>query len=258
MCLDARGCWTIFSTPRQDFTRCKAVSWEVIQWDPEVCGGFFFRLYHQIGPSFKKNLTKHASKIIVAGTLAQQICGGGGSKAPAAKKIAAKGKKSAASASASSDDTAAAVSSDYSPDFIPGLILLSYPLHTADNTKALRDQILYDIPARTSTLFISGLKDSMCQPKIFEKVFKDMTSSPREAIQIQDADHGLGYGSSKPAKAKKESLTTSIQEWVVAFMDDTIAGLEDRKDGAKAVVSHKKATLKQTGDEWTFVVSSVV
>lgn len=97
----------------------------------------------------------------------------------------------------------------------------------------------------------------MCQPKIFEKVFKDMTSSPREVIQVQDADHGLGYGTSKPAKAKKESLTASIQEWVVAFMDDTIAGLEDRKDGAKAVVTHNKATLEQTGDEWTFVVSSV-
>ena len=104
----------------------------------------------------------------------------------------------------------------------------------------------------------------MCQPKIFEKVFKDLTSSPREVIQVQDADHGLGYGTSKPAKAKKESLTNSIQDWVVAFMDETIAGWEERKQEetkdrskTKAVVTHKKATLRQTGDEWSFVVSTV-
>ncbi|KAG0052197.1 hypothetical protein BGZ83_002884 [Gryganskiella cystojenkinii] len=194
----------------------------------------------------------HSMGSRVAGTLAAQVCGSGEEKKPAGKKPAAKGKKAATTSA-----TTTTADSEYSPDYIPGLILLSYPLHTADNLKALRDQILYDIPPQTSTLFISGLKDTMCQPKIFEKVFKDMKSSPREVVQVQDASHGLEYGTSKPAKAKKEALTNSIVDWVVAFMDDTIAGLGDEKqDTKKAVVVQKKANLKQQGDEWSFTVST--
>ncbi|KAF9110224.1 Testis-expressed protein 30 [Mortierella sp. AM989] len=196
----------------------------------------------------------------VAGTVASQIAAKNSEPAAPAKKSTAKGKKATA---AKGSDSAALSASDFPNDFISGLILYSYPLHTPDNTKALRDQILYDIPSSTPTLFISGLKDTMCQPTLFAKVFNDMKSSPREVVQIQDADHGLGFGSSKPGQAKKEVLIESISEWTTAFIDEAIAnssaatGIEKTKKKSADVVTKKKAELKKAGDEWTVAVSTV-
>ncbi|KAI1311603.1 Testis-expressed protein 30 [Mortierella claussenii] len=193
---------------------------------------------------------------LVAGTIAAQVASHNSKETASdesTKTTAVKGKKAAPAkkkvAAAASTPPA---SSDYPDHFITGLILFSYPLHTADNTKALRDQILYDIPPATSTLFVSGLKDTMCQPSIFAKVFKDMKASHREVVQVQDADHGLGFGSSKPGQAKKEALIVAIAEWATAFMDDTIAG------NAEAVASKKKAEMKKIADEWTVTVTTVV
>ncbi|KAF9574322.1 Testis-expressed protein 30 [Mortierella alpina] len=196
---------------------------------------------------------------LVAGTVAAQLAGGGSTKAEPVKK-AAKGKTKKSTASATNVDSLS--SSDSLPaSFIPGLVLFSYPLHTADNTKALRDQILLDIPASVSTLFVSGLKDTMCQPSLFAKVFKDMKSSPREVIQVTDADHGLGFGSSKPAQGKKEALIAGISEWTIAFMDETISALDakdkQKKPSAAAATSKKKADLKKVADEWTVSLTSV-
>ncbi|KAF9184116.1 Testis-expressed protein 30 [Haplosporangium sp. Z 767] len=197
---------------------------------------------------------------LVAGTVAAQLASRGApsdTPATSTKKIttAIKGKKKkSTTTAASSDDSASA----FPANFVPGLILFSYPLHTADNTKALRDQILLDIPASISTLFVSGLKDTMCQSALFAKVFKDMKSSPREVVQIQDADHGLGFGSSKPGQNKKEVLIDAITEWTTAFMDETIAGLGKDTSSSKAtVVVKRKAEIKKVADEWTIAVSTV-
>ncbi|KAF9101933.1 hypothetical protein BGX29_005131 [Mortierella sp. GBA35] len=204
----------------------------------------------------------HSMGTRVAGTVAAQLAGITGSEAATAapkKTTAAKGKKAPAK-KASSSSTTSDNTSDFPPDFIPGLVLFSYPLHIADNTKALRDQILLDIPSTVSTLFISGLKDTMCQPSIFAKVFKEMKSSPREVVQVTDADHGLGFGSSKPGLAKKEALAEAISEWTVAFMDEAIARVAGGKGkgagGADGVIK-KKAELKKEADEWTVAVSTV-
>lgn len=107
----------------------------------------------------------------------------------------------------------------------------------------------------------------MCQPSIFAKVFKEMKSTPREVVQVTDADHGLGFGSSKPAQAKKEALAEAISEWTVAFMDEAIAhsgGVSSKKKtaakktGASAgEVTKKKAELKKEDDEWTVAVSTI-
>ncbi|KAG0199049.1 hypothetical protein BGX28_007610 [Mortierella sp. GBA30] len=192
------------------------------------------------------------------GTVAAQLAGNTSSAATNATTTKSKGKKAATT---KKSDTVTATISTFPADFVPGLVLFSYPLHTADNTKALRDQILLDIPSSTSTLFVSGLKDTMCQPALFAKVFKEMKSSPREVVQVSDADHGLGFGSSKPAQAKKEALIAGISEWTMAFMDEAISALEqhDGQPSKKhtAVVIKKKADLKKLGDEWTVAVTSV-
>ncbi|KAG9063141.1 hypothetical protein KI688_004741 [Linnemannia hyalina] len=205
---------------------------------------------------------------LVAGTVAAQLLAGGATESEpvsAKKAPATKGKKAAAAAPAkkAASSTTTSNDSDFPTDFIPGLVLFSYPLHTADNTKALRDQILLDIPSTTATLFVSGLKDNMCQPSIFAKVFKEMKSTPREVVQVTDADHGLGFGSSKPGQAKKEALAETISEWTVAFMDEAIAqkggeeGGNGKKKAATGMAIKKKAELKKEADEWTVAVSTV-
>jgi hypothetical protein len=214
----------------------------------------------------------------VAGTVAAQLAGGltPSTESTPAKKTAttAKGKKGGKAAAKSSTATTPATgdssnnnSTEYPTHYIPGLVLLSYPLHTAENTKALRDQILYDIPSTTSTLFISGLKDTMCQPTLFAKVFKDMKAMPREVVQVVDADHGLGFGKSKPAQARNEALCTAITEWTIAFMDETISALHlhEGEEGKKkknkkkgpTTATKKKAELRKTDDEWTVAVSTI-
>lgn len=202
----------------------------------------------------------------VAGTVAAQLAGGTAeSESVSAKKTpATKGKKAAAPAKkAAASSTTTSNGSDFPTDFVQGLVLYSYPLHTADNTKALRDQILLDIPSATATLFVSGLKDNMCQPSIFAKVYKEMKSTPREVVQVTDADHGLGFGSSKPGQAKKEALAEAISEWTVAFMDEAIAQKSGEENGsgkkkvATGEVIKKKAELKNEADEWTVAISII-
>ncbi|KAF9435947.1 Testis-expressed protein 30 [Entomortierella beljakovae] len=193
----------------------------------------------------------HSMGTRVAGTVASQIAAGSASSSTKPTK----GKKTASAKAKEAEPSV--TSADFPSGFISGLIFYSYPLHTAENTKALRDQILYDIPDTIPTLFVSGLKDTMCQSSIFAKVFKDMESSPREAIQVQDADHGLGFGSSKPGQAKKEALIESISEWTIAFMDETIANSTKKQSKkSSSVAISKKAELKKIGDEWTVTVST--
>ncbi|KAF8967227.1 hypothetical protein BGZ46_000195 [Entomortierella lignicola] len=208
----------------------------------------------------------HSMGTRVAGTIAANVA----SKiSEPTKKPTAKGKRATATTKAKESDST--TTSDFPQDFISGLILYSYPLHTPDNTKALRDQILYDIPNSTPTLFVSGLKDTMCQLTLFDKVFKDMKASRREVVRVQDADHGLGFGSSKPGQAKKEALIESICEWTVAFMDEAIVAKTDTDNNtttgttsAKSknqksidIATKKKAELKKIGEEWTVALSTV-
>ncbi|KAF9548017.1 Testis-expressed protein 30 [Mortierella hygrophila] len=239
-----------------------------------VCTRVMEHLFHPtkgIHPQKGCFLGGHSMGTRVAGTVAAQLAGATKSESVSAKKTpATKGKKAAAAAAAAAPAKKAASStttsndSDFPTDFVPGLVLFSYPLHTADNTKALRDQILLDIPSTTATLFVSGLKDNMCQPSIFAKVFKEMKSTPREVVQVTDADHGLGFGSSKPGQAKKEALAETISEWTIAFMDEAIAqkGGEEGSSGKKKKAAagkaiKKKAELKKEADEWTVAVSTV-
>ncbi|KAG0335215.1 hypothetical protein BG000_007698 [Podila horticola] len=195
----------------------------------------------------------HSMGTRVAGTLAERFATTEPSEELAPVKKS-KGKK-AEPATKSKKEAEASSSSVYPPNFMRGLVLFSYPLHTPDNTKALRDQILLDIPPTVATLMVSGLKDSMCQPALFAKVFKDMKSSPREVVQIEGADHGLGFGSAKSHAGKKEALISAIAEWTVQFMDEAIARKESAR-AEKAIVIKKKAELKKVADEWTVATTT--
>ncbi|KAF9916332.1 hypothetical protein BX616_004032 [Lobosporangium transversale] len=212
----------------------------------------------------------HSMGTRVAGTIAAQLATSKEDvsvtpKSPkkAKTKNKAKTKPTTASTTTTAKTGSSSESLEYPPNFILGLLLYSYPLHTAENPKALRDQILYDIPPMTATLFILGLKDTMCQPSLFAKVFKDMKASRREVVQVVDADHGLGFGSSIPARGKKEALIEAITEWTTSFMDETIAALVDEGPKQKTIAgsrtgsTKKKAELKKTANEWTVTTSTI-
>ncbi|KAG0087658.1 hypothetical protein BGZ92_007123 [Podila epicladia] len=194
----------------------------------------------------------HSMGTRVAGTVAEQFSVSESSEESAPAK---KGKGKKAAPAIKEKTGAESSSSGYPPNFIRGLTLFSYPLHTPDNTKALRDQILLDIPSNVATLMVSGLKDSMCQTALFAKVFKDMKSSPREVVHIEGADHGLGFGSAKSHAGKKETLISAIAEWTVQFIDEAIAKKESAK-AEKAIVIKKKAELKKVADEWTVAITT--
>ncbi|KAF9216053.1 hypothetical protein BGZ59_011146 [Podila verticillata] len=195
----------------------------------------------------------HSMGTRVAGTVSEQLANTESSESSSSPAEKIKGKKTGPSKS--KKGPVASSSSGYPPHFIRGLTLFSYPLHTPDNTKALRDQILLNIPSTVATLMVSGLKDTMCQPALFSKVFKDMKSSPREVVQIDGADHGLGYGSAKSHAGKKEALISAVADWTIQFMDDAIAKKESAKT-EKAIAIKKMAEVKKVADEWTVATTT--
>ncbi|KAF9159030.1 Testis-expressed protein 30 [Actinomortierella ambigua] len=218
----------------------------------------------------------------VAGTVAADLYNAGSKSTGGAKKATAKKTKSKADSTTEGASVEGAGGEDISQDFVRGLVFCSYPLHTPDNTKALRSEILLNIPSPVPTLFISGLSDTMCKPELFNKVFKDMKSSPREVLQIQGADHGLGFGSAKGVAGKKEALAESIADWIIAFMDEHAEGAKKGADeegegqslpsttkgkatkskasAKEGVAIKKKVEVKkaEAAGEWNVSVSTIV
>ncbi|KAF9430456.1 Testis-expressed protein 30 [Podila epigama] len=188
---------------------------------------------------------------LVAGTVAEKLSGKTLEEAPSSPPEK-KAKKNKTKTEVEDNDG----SQDYPSNFIKGLVLFSYPLQGANNT--VRDQILLDIPATIPTLMISGLKDTMCQPAVFSKVFQKMTSSPREVVQVEGADHGLGFGSAKSTAGKKEALISAIADWTIQFMDESISQENGAKSLAtgKGIAIKKKAEVKKAEVEGEWIVAT--
>ena len=67
------------------------------------------------------------------------------------------------------------------------LVLVSYPLHTAKET---RDQILLELPESIKVIFVSGDRDEMCDLNRLEEVRKKMRCKTWRIV-VQNADHGM-------------------------------------------------------------------
>lgn len=67
------------------------------------------------------------------------------------------------------------------------LVLVSYPLHTAKET---RDQVLLGLPASVKVIFVSGDRDEMCDLERLEEVRKSMICRTWRVV-VQNADHGM-------------------------------------------------------------------
>jgi predicted alpha/beta-hydrolase family hydrolase len=97
-------------------------------------------------------------------------------------------------------------SSKPSPSSV-NLVLVSYPLQ---GPKDVRDQILLDLPADVSVLFISGDRDSMCPLKLLRGVIKKMKAQTWLVV-VEGLDHGM-HG--KGERVLGEQSGQVAAEWV--------------------------------------------
>lgn len=95
------------------------------------------------------------------------------------------------------------------PELVPGLLLLSYPLHPPRRPEQQRTQHLPDL--RTPTLFVHGTRDPFATIEELQKAIK-MIPAKTKLIPVEGAGHDLGF----KAKAAPQALVATI---AAAFRD---------------------------------------
>lgn len=98
------------------------------------------------------------------------------------------------------------------PDVVPGLLLLSYPLHPPRKPEQQRTQHLPDLS--TPALFVSGTRDPFGSIPELEQALK-MIPAKTKLLPIEGAGHDLGF----KGKAKKEELPKLILSEFTKFLD---------------------------------------
>jgi len=89
------------------------------------------------------------------------------------------------------------------PDLVPGLLLLSYPLHPPRKPEQLRTQHLFNL--RTPTLFVQGTRDPFGSLQEIEQALK-LIPAKTKLLPVEGAGHDLGF----KGKMKREALTKEI------------------------------------------------
>jgi uncharacterized protein len=89
------------------------------------------------------------------------------------------------------------------PDFVPALLLLSYPLHPPRKPEQQRTQHLPDL--RTPTLFVHGTRDPFASIAELQQAMK-MIPAKTELMVIEGAGHDLGF----KGKARRGELPKLI------------------------------------------------
>ena len=101
------------------------------------------------------------------------------------------------------------------PDLVPGLLLLSYPLHPPRKPEQQRTQHLPNL--RTPTLFVHGTRDPFGSIAELEQALK-MIPAPTRLVPVEGAGHDLGF----KGKAKREELPAKITAEFRAFFQPKI------------------------------------
>src|SRR5580698_267967 len=89
------------------------------------------------------------------------------------------------------------------PDLVPGLLLLSYPLHPPRKPEQQRTQHLPDL--RTPTLFVHGTRDPFGSIAELEQALK-MIPAKTKLLVVEGVGHDLGF----KGKTRKEDLLARI------------------------------------------------
>jgi len=76
------------------------------------------------------------------------------------------------------------------PDLVPGLLLLSYPLHPPRKAEQMRTQHLPNL--RTPSLFVHGTRDPVGSIEEMEKALQ-LIPAAKELLTVGGAGHDLGF-----------------------------------------------------------------
>jgi len=97
------------------------------------------------------------------------------------------------------------------PDLVPGLLLLSYPLHPPRRPEQQRTQHLPEL--RTTTLFAHGTRDPFGSIEELERALKMIPAKTR-LLTVEGAGHDLGF----KGKARKEGLAEQVVREFTNFL----------------------------------------
>ena len=89
------------------------------------------------------------------------------------------------------------------PDQVPGLLLMSYPLHPPRKPAQLRTQHFFHL--RTPALFVQGTRDPFGSIEEVEQAIK-LIPAKTKLVTVEGAGHDLGF----KGKAKKEELPALV------------------------------------------------
>jgi len=89
------------------------------------------------------------------------------------------------------------------PDQVPGLLLMSYPLHPPRKPAQLRTQHFFHL--RTPALFVQGTRDPFGSIEEVEQAIK-LIPAKTKLLTVEGAGHDLGF----KGKAKKEELPALV------------------------------------------------
>jgi predicted alpha/beta-hydrolase family hydrolase len=102
------------------------------------------------------------------------------------------------------------------PRLVPGLLLLSYPLHPPRKPEQLRTQHFTNL--RTPTLFVQGTRDPFGTIAEIEQALKSIPGRTK-LLAIDGAGHDLGF----KGKAKGSELPGRVLEEFQSFRQDSAA-----------------------------------
>jgi len=97
------------------------------------------------------------------------------------------------------------------PGLVPGLLLLSYPLHPPRRPEQQRTQHLPDLC--TPTLFVHGTRDPFGSIEELERAMK-MIPAKTKLLAVEGAGHDLGF----KGKTKKEGLPDQVVTEFINFL----------------------------------------
>ena len=92
------------------------------------------------------------------------------------------------------------------------LVLVSYPLHTAKET---RDQVLLGLPASIKVIFVVGDRDEMCDLERLEEVRKNMKCRTWRVV-VQNADHGMNVKPKAGTQEVGRRIGDIVAMWLTA------------------------------------------
>jgi hypothetical protein len=96
------------------------------------------------------------------------------------------------------------------PEPVPGLLLMSYPLHPPRKPVQLRTQHFFTL--RTTALFVQGTRDPFGTIDELEQALK-LIPAKTKLLTVEGAGHDLGF----KGKAKSQELPPSVLKEFQAF-----------------------------------------